>query len=150
MSVLLFNDRIKIMNVAIEAIPSEDTSLFTYMLFEYDKEFFNDIYENLTEISKDNPLTFNLKQGYFTVIQGSYETVRKKISIANVEAEKYSKTDAKFNPSAYVFPLDYCQVHIDRNYFYFTAYTFKNRKKLEFQSINFDKIFLEKIRAKNS
>ena len=119
------------MTVAIEAIPSEDSSLFTYLVFEYDKDLFSDVHENLTQIKKDGRLTFNLENNFFTIVRGAHDTLRKKVSIASIEQNKFSTKVMTIKPSQNIFPLEYCQLHIESNYFYFTAYTFKSRKKVE-------------------
>jgi hypothetical protein len=136
------------MTVAIEAIPSEDTEAFTYLAFEYDNDLFTDVYENLTQIKKEKILTFNLDSNFFTIISGSYHTLRKRLSIPNIEKDKFSAKDIELKHTPNVYPLEYCQLHIENNYFYFTAYTFKAKKKVEFQSVNFDRAFIENLQKK--
>jgi hypothetical protein len=80
------------MTVAIEAIPSEDTEAFTYLAFEYDNDLFTDVYENLTQIKKEKTLTFSLENNFFTIISGTYHTLRKRLSIPNIEKDKFSKS----------------------------------------------------------
>jgi hypothetical protein len=133
------------MTVAIEAIPSEDSSLFTYLVFEYDKELFSDVHENLTQISKDGKLTFNLESNFFTIVRGAYHTLKRKLSITSIEKNKFSNSVMSLKTSQNIFPLEYCQLHIESNYFYFTAHTFKSQKKVEYQSINFDRTFIENL-----
>jgi len=133
------------MTVAIEAIPSEDSSLFTYLVFEYDKELFSDVHENLTQITKDGKLTFNLESNFFTIVRGAYHTLKRKLSITSIEKNKFSNSVMSLKTSQNIFPLEYCQLHIESNYFYFTAYTFKSKKKVEYQSINFDRTFIENL-----
>jgi hypothetical protein len=136
------------MTVAIEAIPSEDTEAFTYLAFKYDTDFFSDVYENLTQIKKEKTLTFSLENNFFTIISGSYHTLRKRLSIPNIEKDKFSIKEMELKHTPNVYPLEYCQLHIENNYFYFTAYTFKAKKKVEFQSVNFDRAFIENLRNK--
>jgi hypothetical protein len=133
------------MTVAIEAIPSEDSSLFTYLVFEYDKELFSDVHENLTQITKDGKLTFNLESNFFTIVRGAYHTLKRKLSITSIEKNKFSNSVMSLKTSQNIFPLEYCQLHIESNYFYFTAHTFKSQKKVEYQSINFDRTFIENL-----
>jgi len=133
------------MTVAIEAIPSEDSSLFTYLVFEYDKELFSDVHENLTQIAKDGKLTFNLESNFFTIVRGAYHTLKRKLSITSIEKNKFSNSVMSLKTSQNIFPLEYCQLHIESNYFYFTAHTFKSQKKVEYQSINFDRTFIENL-----
>jgi len=133
------------MTVAIEAIPSEDSSLFTYLVFEYDKELFSDVHENLTQITKDGKLTFNLESNFFTIVRGAYHTLKRKLSITSIEKNKFSNSVMSLKKSQNIFPLEYCQLHIESNYFYFTAHTFKSKKKVEYQSINFDRTFIENL-----
>ena len=99
----------------------------------------------MTQIKKEKALTFNLENNFFTIISGSYHSLRKRVNILSVEKNKFSAKDIELKHTPNVFPLEYCQLHIEKNYFYFTAYTFKAKKKLEFQSVNFDKAFIEKL-----
>ena len=78
------------MIISFEASANVDTTLFGYFSMEYDPEFFNDIKENLTEISKEDTLTFNLDPEEVKLIHSSYDNVKKVISIAEVEENKFT------------------------------------------------------------
>lgn len=133
------------MNVVIEAIPSEDSHLFSYLAFEYDKELLNDIHENLTTIKKDSQLVFKMDDGFLKCTEGGFESIRKRVSIPEIEQNKYFIKLNTFQKAPCTFDLIDCKLNIDNGFFFFSGVTIKNKKKLEYQSINFDRIVLEKL-----
>ena len=133
------------MNVVIEAIPSEDTHLFSYLAFEFDKELLGDIYENLTSIKKDSQLVFKMEDGFLKCTEGGFESIRRRVSIPDVEKNKYHIKLNTFQNSPCTFNLVDCRLNIDNGFFYFTGITIKNRKKIEYQSVNFDRLVVEKL-----
>ena len=78
------------MIISFEASANVDTTLFGYFSMQYDPEFFNDIKENLTEISKEDTLSFKLDPEEVKLLQGSYENVKRIISISDVEQNKFT------------------------------------------------------------
>jgi hypothetical protein len=76
------------MIISFEASANIDTTLFGYFSMQYDPDFFSDIKENLTEISKKDTLTFKLDPEEIKLLQGSYENVRRIISLPDVEHNK--------------------------------------------------------------
>jgi hypothetical protein len=133
------------MNVVIEAIPSEDTHLFSYLAFEYDKELLGDIHENLTSIKKDSQLVFKMEDGFLKCTEGGFESIRRRVSIPEVEKNKYYIKLNTFQKTPCTFDLIDCKLNIDNGFFFFSGMTIKNKKKLEYQSVNFDRIVLEKL-----
>ncbi len=133
------------MNVVIEAIPSVDSHLFSYLSFEYDKELLSDIHENLTTIKKDSQLVFKMDDGFLKCTEGGYESIRRRVSIPDVEKNKYHIKLNTFQKSPCTFNLVDCRLNIDNGFFYFTGITIKNRKKIEYQSVNFDRNVVEKL-----
>jgi hypothetical protein len=104
------------MTVAIEAIPSEDSSLFTYLVFEYDKELFSDVHENLTQITKDGKLTFNLESNFFTIVRGAYHTLKRKLSITSIEKNKFSNSVMSLKTSQNNFWLKFNRFIISKSF----------------------------------
>ncbi len=142
-----------VMIISFEASANIDTTLFGYFSMQYDPDFFSDIKENLTEISKKDTLTFKLDPEEIKLLQGSYEHVRRIISLPDVEHNKVTGV-FKRNFDTSVFKIfKSAKLHIDRDYFYFTGH-YENKdgtKPVEFQSLNFDARFidsLQKIYAK--
>jgi hypothetical protein len=133
------------MNLVIEAVLSEDSSLFSYMILEYDKEFISDIHENITTIKKDSPLTFKLGDGFLKCTQGVYYTIRRQVKISEIEDKKFSINDGNFDKTKSTFDLIDCKMHIDSGFCFFTGKTVKNKHKVEYQSVNFDRITLERM-----
>jgi hypothetical protein len=133
------------MNVVIEAIPSEDTHLFSYLAFEFDKELLGDIHENLTSIKKDSQLVFKMDDGFLKCTEGGFESIRRRVSIPEVEKNKYYIKLNTFQKAPCTFDLIDCKLNIDNGFFFFSGMTIKNKKKLEYQSVNFDRIVLEKL-----
>ena len=64
-----------VMIISFEASANVDTTLFGYFSMEYDPELFNDIKENLTEISKEEPISFSLDTDEVKLLQGSYHNI---------------------------------------------------------------------------
>ena len=133
------------MNVVIEAIPSVDSHLFSYLVFDYDKELLSDIHENLTTIKKDSQLVFKMEDGFLKCTEGVFETIRRRVSISDVEKNKYYIKLNTFQKAPCTFDLIDCRLNIDNGFFYFTGITIKNRKKIEYQSVNFDRNVVEKL-----
>ena len=138
------------MIISFEASANVDTTLFGYFSMEYDPEFFNDIKENLTEISKENTLTFNLDPEEVKLIHSSYDNVKKVISIAEVEENKFTTVfKRKFDSTGFKIFRN-VKLHIDRDYFYFTGFydTNAGTNPIEFQSLNFDVRFIDTLEQK--
>jgi len=135
------------MIISFEASANVDTSLFGYFSMQYDPEFFSDIRENLTEISKEETLTFNLSPEEIKLLQGSYHNLKKVINISEVEQNKFTSVfTRKFDSTGFKIFKD-VKLHIDRDYFYFTGFydTQKGTNPIEFQSLNFDVRFIENL-----
>ena len=135
------------MIISFEASANIDTTLFGYFSMQYDPEFFSDIKENLTEISKDNAISFKLDPEEIKLLQGSYENVKRIISISGVEQNKFTNVfNRKFDTSGFK-KFKFVKLHIDKDYFYFTGHH-ENKdgtKPVEFQSLNFDVRFIESL-----
>ena len=135
------------MIISFEASANIDTTLFGYFSMQYDPEFFNDIKENLTEISKKDTLTFKLDPEEIKLLQGSYDNVRRIISLPDVEHNKVTSVFRR-NFDTSVFKIfKNAKLHIDRDYFYFTGH-YENKdgtKPVEFQSLNFDARFIDNL-----
>jgi hypothetical protein len=138
---------ISVMIISFEASANIDTTLFGYFSMQYDPEFFSDIKENLTEISKDNAISFKLDPEEIKLLQGSYENVKRIISISGVEQNKFTNVfKRKFDTSGFK-KFKFVKLHIDKDYFYFTGHH-ENKdgtKPVEFQSLNFDVRFIESL-----
>ena len=136
-----------VMIISFEASANVDTTLFGYFSMQYDSEFFSDIKENLTEISKDDIISFKLDPEEVKLLQGSYENVRRIISLPEVEKNKFTNVfKRKFDTSVFK-KFKNVKLHIDKDYFYFTG-RHENKdgtKPVEFQSLNFDVRFLESL-----
>jgi hypothetical protein len=90
------------MIISFEASANVDTTLFGYFSMQYDPEFFSDIKENLTEISKIDTLSFKLDPEEVKLLQGSYENVRRIISLPEVEHNKFTNVfKRKFDTSVF-------------------------------------------------
>ena len=138
---------ITVMIISFEASANIDTTLFGYFSMQYDAEFFSDIKENLTEISKDDIISFKLDPEEVKLLHGSYENVRRIISLPEVEKNKFTNVfKRKFDTSVFK-KFKNVKLHIDKDYFYFTG-RHENKdgtKPVEFQSLNFDVRFLESL-----
>jgi hypothetical protein len=81
------------------------------------------------------------------LLHGSYENVRRIISLPEVEHNKFTNVfKRKFDTSVFK-KFKHVKLHIDRDYFYFTGHH-ENKdgtKPVEFQSLNFDVRFLESL-----
>lgn len=138
------------MIISFEASANVDTTLFGYFSMQYDPEFFNDIKENLTEISKEDTLSFKLDPEEVKLLQGSYENVKRIISISDVEQNKFTNVfKRKFDTSGFK-KFKNIKLHIDKDYFYFTGHheNLNGTKPVEFQSLNFDVRFIETLEHK--
>ena len=138
------------MIISFEASANVDTTLFGYFSMQYDPEFFSDIKENLTEISKEETLTFNLSPEEIKLLQGSYHNLKKVINISEVEQNKFTSVfTRKFDSTGFKIFKD-VKLHIDRDYFYFTGFydTQKGTNPIEFQSLNFDTRFIDSLEHK--
>ena len=139
-----------VMIISFEASANIDTTLFGYFSMQYDPEFFSDIKENLTEISKKDTLSFKLDPEEVKLLHGSYENVRRIISLPEVEHNKFTNVfKRKFDTSVFK-KFKNVKLHIDKDYFYFTGFyaTQKGTNPIEFQSLNFDVRFIESLENK--
>ena len=139
-----------VMIISFEASANIDTTLFGYFSMQYDPEFFSDIKENLTEISKKDTLSFKLDPEEVKLLHGSYENVRRIISLPEVEKNKFTNVfKRKFETSVFK-KFKNVKLHIDKDYFYFTGFyaTQKGTNPIEFQSLNFDVRFIESLENK--
>ena len=135
------------MIISFEASANVDTTLFGYFSMQYDPEFFSDIKENLTEISKKETLSFKLSPEEIKLLQGSYDNIKKVISISEVEQNKFTSVfKRKFDSTGFKMFRN-VNLHIDRDYFYFTGFydNLKGTNPIEFQSLNFDVRFIENL-----
>ena len=138
------------MIISFEASANVDTTLFGYFSMQYDPEFFSDIKENLTEISKKETLSFKLSPEEIKLLQGSYDNIKKVISISEVEQNKFTSVfKRKFDSTGFKMFRN-VNLHIDRDYFYFTGFydNLKGTNPIEFQSLNFDVRFIESLEHK--
>ncbi len=135
------------MIISFEASANVDTTLFGYFSMQYDPEFFLDIKENLTEISKKETLTFKLSPQDIKLLQGSYDNIKKVISISEVEQNKFTSVfKRKFDSTGFKIFKD-IKLHIDSDYFYFTGFydNLRGTNPIEFQSLNFDVRFIDTL-----
>ena len=138
------------MIISFEASANVDTTLFGYFSMEYDPEFFSDIKENLTEISKDDAISFKLDPEDIKLLHGKFENVKRVINVSDVEQNKFTNVfKRKFDSSGFK-TFKYVKLHIDKDYFYFTGFyaTQKGTNPVEFQSLNFDVRFIESLENK--
>jgi hypothetical protein len=136
------------MIISFEASANVDTTLFGYFSMEYDPEFFSDIKENLTEISKDQTLAFKLNTEELKLLQGKYENIKRVISISDVERNKFTDVFKRDFDTSTFKKFKHCKLHIDNDYFYFTGYYETPKNQIEFQSLNFDTGFIERLEKK--
>ena len=139
-----------VMIISFEASANVDTTLFGYFTMQYDPEFFSDIKENLTEISKDETLTFKLDPEDIKLLHGKYDNIKKVINIPEVEQNKFTSVfKRKFDSTGFKM-FKKVKLHIDRDYFYFTGFydTQRGTNPIEFQSLNFDLRFIESLENK--
>jgi hypothetical protein len=138
---------ISVMIITFEASANVDTSLFGYFTMEYDPELFSDIKENLTEIKKDEPLSFKLNTDKVKLLHGNFVNIRRIINIQDIELKKFTDVfNRDFNTSTFK-KFKTVKLHIDKEYFYFTGFydTIKGTNPIEFQSLNFDTRFIETL-----
>jgi len=138
---------ITVMIISFEASANVDTTLFGYFSMEYDPELFSDIKENLTEISKNEPLSFKLDTNDVKLLQGAFHNIRRIICIPDVEQNKFTDVlKREFDTSTFK-KFKQCKLHIDKDYFYFTGHheNLDGTKPVEFQSLNFDARFIDTI-----
>jgi hypothetical protein len=136
------------MIISFEASANVDTTLFGYFSMEYDPEFFSDIKENLIEISKDQTLAFKLDTEELKLLQGKYENIKRVISISDVERNKFTDVFKRDFDTSTFKKFKHCKLHIDNDYFYFTGYYETPKNQIEFQSLNFDTGFIERLEKK--
>lgn len=138
------------MIISFEASANVDTTLFGYFSMQYDPEFFNDIKENLTEISKEDTLSFKLDPEEVKLLQGSYENVKRIISISDVEQNKFTNVFKRNFDTRGFKKFKNVKLHISKDYFYFTGHheNLNGTKPVEFQSLNFDVRFIEILEHK--
>jgi hypothetical protein len=136
-----------VMIISFEASASVDTTLFGYFSMEYDPEFFSDIKENLTDIPKNQPLTFKLDTDNVKLLQGAFHNIRRIICIPDVEKNKFTYVFKRNFESGTTKQFKYAKLHIDKDYFYFTGHheNLDGTKPVEFQSLNFDARFIDTI-----
>lgn len=135
------------MIISFEASANVDTSLFGYFSLRYDPEFFQDIKENLTEISKDGVLSFSVNLDDVRLIFGEFHSVRRTIKVADVEQQKFTNVfNADFDHKL-LKRFSTVKLNIDREYFYFTGsfQRYKTYPPIEFQSLNFDVRFIDSL-----
>ena len=137
-----------VMIISFEASANVDTTLFGYFSMEYDPELFNDIKENLTEISKEEPISFSLDTDELKLLQGSYHNIKRVISVSDVEQNKFTDVLKREFDSSTFKKFKQCKLHIDNDYFYFTGFYDKETNPIEFQSLNFDTRFIESLEYK--
>ena len=138
------------MIISFEASANVDTTLFGYFTMEYDPELFSDIKENLTEISKDQPVTFKLDTNDVKLLHGNFENIRRIISIPDIEQNKFTDVFKRDFKTSTFKKFNFAKLHIDKDYFYFTGFyaTQKGTNPVEFQSLNFDVRFIESLENK--
>jgi hypothetical protein len=134
------------MIVSFEASANIDTRLFGYFTMKYDPEFFQDIRENLTEISKNDLLTFSCDTDSIKLIYGEYSSVKRIIKVSDVEQKRFTDVyNSDFNHRA-TKRFESVKLNIDQDYFYFTGlYVGVGKQLIEFQSLNFDKRFIDSL-----
>lgn len=136
------------MIISFEASANVDTDFLGYFSMEYDPEFFSDIKENITEISKKEPLSFSLDTKEVKLLFSSYHYLRKMIKIADIESTKFTDTLNIDLSHTSLKEFKNVKLHIDKDYFYFTGYYETSKDKIQFQSLNFDTRFIETLDKK--
>ena len=138
------------MVISFEASANIDTNSFGYFSMKYDPDLFSDIKENLTEISKAEPVSFSLSSDDVKLLYGQYHYVRRLIKINDVEQQKYAD-DLKVDfEHISLKKFKSVKLHIDKDYFYFTGYYETSKNNIQFQSLNFDTRFIESLEKKYS
>ena len=140
------------MIISFEASANVDTNSFGYFSMKYDPELFSDIKENLTEITKVEPLSFNLNNNDVKLIFGEYHYVRRLIAIPDVEKQKFADNLRVDFEHISLKKFKSVKLHIDKDYFYFTGYyeTKNSHQKINFQSLNFDTRFIDSLDRKST
>lgn len=136
------------MIISFEASASIDTDKFGYFSMNYDPEFFSDIKENITEISKKEPLSFSLDTKEVKLLYSTYHYLRKIIKITDIESTKFTDTLNVDLDHTSLKEFKKVKLHIDKDYFYFTGYYETPKDKIKFQSLNFDTRFIETLDKK--
>lgn len=136
---------IPVMIISFEASANIDSDYLGYFLMEYDPDFFSDIKENITEISKPEPLSFSLDTSDVKLLYGTYHYLRRMITIPDIENNKFTdKVKIEFDHAKFKY-FNKVKLHIDKDYFYFTGYYETPKSQVEFQSLNFDARFIETL-----
>ena len=136
------------MIISFEASANIDTDYFGYFSMKYDPEFFSDIKENITEISKNEPLSFSLDTKEVKLLYSKYHYLRRMIKINDVETLKFTDTLNVDLDHVSLKQFKKVKLHIDKDYFYFTGYYETSKDKIKFQSLNFDARFIETLDKK--
>ena len=136
-----------VMIVSFEASANVDTTLFGYFSMKYDRDFFQDIKENLIDIKKDDLLSFSLSDDDIRLLFGEYHSIRRYIKIPDVEIQKYTDVFNLDFDSVSVKKFKSIKLNIDKDYFYFTGVFQSARQKtpIVFQSLNFDTRFIDSL-----
>ena len=137
-----------VMIVSFEASANVDTTLFGYFSMKYDRDFFQDIKENLIDIKKDDLLSFSLSDDDIRLLFGEYHSIRRYIKIPDVEIQKYTVVFNHDFDSVPVKKFKSIKLNIDKDYFYFTGHYETGNNPIEFQSLNFDTRFIESLEYK--
>ena len=137
------------MIISFEASANIDSDYLGYFLMEYDPDFFSDIKENITEISKPEPLSFSLDTSDVKLLYGTYHYLRRMITIPDIENNKFTdKVKIDFDHARFKY-FNKVKLHIDKNYFYFTGHYETSKSQVEFQSLNFDARFIDNLEKKH-
>ncbi len=136
------------MIISFEASANVDSDYLGYFSMKYDPELFSDIKENITEISKPEPLSFTVDTSDVKLLYGTFHYLRKMISIPDVENNKFTdKLKIEFG-NARMKEFKKVKLHIDRDYFYFTGCYETSKSNIQFQSLNFDARFIDLLEKK--
>ena len=136
------------MIISFEASANVDTTSFGYFSMQYDPDLFSAIKENLTEISKDEPLNFKLDTDSVKLLEGQFHTVRRVVSIPDIEEHKFTSVLKRDFKTGSFKTFKTAKLHIDNDYFYFTGRYETKDKAIEFQSLNFDVRFIDSLEQK--
>ena len=138
------------MIISFEASANIDTTSFGYFSMIYDKDFFDDIKVTLTEIPKDDTLRFSMDTEKIKLLFGEHYSMRRIITISEIEKDKFTDVFKMGFNSVVVKRFISVALNIDRDYFYFTAFyeSKKDKRIIEFQSLNFDVRFINMLHNK--
>ena len=139
---------ISVMIISFEASANVDCEQLGYFSMKYDPEFFSDIKENITEISKKEALSFSLDTSDVKLLYGTYHYLRKMITVTDIEDNKFTEKLRIDFDHARMKQFKKVKLHIDRDYFYFTGCYETSKSQVEFQSLNFDARFIESLEKK--